>query len=196
MASVDALIAQTLKVLTGHNYQKWLDEGDNADIWFGHQKGLTAMERRILITQWVVNAWQELCSSKYDHLRKRSWEKTGSLITADGSEDAKITPEGLADYKVPPPLSYLPACECQTLQIQLKMMKRNKRRKHWMKIWKNLKTMDQNLKIAKTIEVIMSCVHTLSKGCMKTVVLQEQFNISTKKWEDTEFCTMMTVRIT
>ena len=72
MASVDALIAQTLKVLTGHNYQKWLDEGDNADIWFGHQKGLTAMECRILITQWVVNAWQELCSSKYDHLRKRS----------------------------------------------------------------------------------------------------------------------------
>ena len=98
MASVDALIAQTLKVLTGHNYQKWLDEGDNADIWFGHQKGLTAMEHRILITQWVVNAWQELCSSKYDHLRKRS-------LTADGSEDAKITPEGLADYKVPTPLS-------------------------------------------------------------------------------------------
>ena len=26
----------------------------------------------------------------------------GFLITADGSEDVKITPEGLADYKVPP----------------------------------------------------------------------------------------------
>ena len=54
---VDAGIAQTLKVLTGHNYQKWLDEGDNVDIWFGHQKGLTAKESRILITQWVGNAW-------------------------------------------------------------------------------------------------------------------------------------------
>ena len=29
---VDAGIAQTLKVLTGHNYQKRLDEGDNVDI--------------------------------------------------------------------------------------------------------------------------------------------------------------------
>ena len=47
---VDAGIAQTLKILTGYNYQKWLDEGDNIDIWFVHQKGLTAMERRILIT--------------------------------------------------------------------------------------------------------------------------------------------------
>ena len=110
---VDAGIAQTLKVLTRHNYQKWLDEGDNVDIWFGHQKGLTTMEHRIPITQWVGNGSQELCSSKCDRLRKRCWEKTGCLITADGSEDAKITPEGLADYKVPPPLSYLPACEAE-----------------------------------------------------------------------------------
>ena len=61
-----------------------------------------------------------------------------------------------------------------------------------MKIWKNLKTTEQNLKIEKTIEVKMSCVDAESKGCMKTVGLQEQFNISTKKWEDTEFCTIMT----
>ena len=112
---VDAGIAQTLKVLTRHNYQKWLDEGENVDIWFGNQKGLTAMERRILITQCVGNAWQELCSNKYDHLRKRCWEKTGCLITTDGLEDAKITPEGLADYKVLPPLSYLPVCEAEPM---------------------------------------------------------------------------------
>ena len=42
-------------------------------------------------------------------------KKTGCLITADGSEDAKITPEGLADYKVPPSLSYLPACEDESM---------------------------------------------------------------------------------
>ena len=30
------------------------------------------------------------------------WEKTGSLITADGSEDEKIQPEGLKEYKVQP----------------------------------------------------------------------------------------------
>ena len=32
----------------------------------------------------------------------RMWEKTGSLITADGSEDEKIQPEGLKEYKVQP----------------------------------------------------------------------------------------------
>ena len=42
----------------------------------------------------------------------------------------------------------------------------------------------------------MSYVDAESKSCMKTVGVQEQFNISTKKWEDTEFCMMMTVRIT
>ena len=56
-----------------------------------------------------------MCSIKYDHLRKRCWERTGCLITADGSEDAKITPEGLADYKVPPPLLYLPTCEAEPM---------------------------------------------------------------------------------
>ena len=42
---VDAGIAQTLKVVTRHNYGKWLDEGDNINIWLGHQKSLSAMER-------------------------------------------------------------------------------------------------------------------------------------------------------
>ena len=64
-----------------------------------------------------------------------------------------------------------------------------------MKIWKNMKTTYQNLKIAKTIEVKMSCVDAKSTSCMKMVGLQEQLNISAKKWKVTEFCTMMTVMI-
>lgn len=35
-------------------------------------------------------------------------EKTGCLITADGSGDDKIKPEGLDDYKVLPPITSLP----------------------------------------------------------------------------------------
>ena len=50
-----------------------------------------------------------------------------------------------------------------------------------MKIRKNLKTTEQNVKIVKTIEVKMSCVNAKSKGCMETAGLQEQLNISTKK---------------
>lgn len=41
----DAGIAQTLKVLAGHHYHQWLDEGDNLDLWHKHEKGLSAMQR-------------------------------------------------------------------------------------------------------------------------------------------------------
>ena len=34
----------------------------------------------------------------------RSFEKTGCLITADGSEDEKIQPEGMPGYIVPAPV--------------------------------------------------------------------------------------------
>ena len=40
----------------------------------------------------------------YSKSRWRSFEKTRCLITADGSEDSKIEPEGLTGYTVPPPL--------------------------------------------------------------------------------------------
>lgn len=43
-------------------------------------------------------------SEHYKSFVWRVWEKTGCLITADGSDDAKIQPEGLPAYKVQPPL--------------------------------------------------------------------------------------------
>ena len=47
---------------------------------------------------------------KYQKFRWSQFEKTGCLITADGSEDDKITPEGLED-KVPPPSVLDPVLE-------------------------------------------------------------------------------------
>lgn len=41
----DVGIAETLKVLAGHHYHQWLDEGDNLDLWHKHEKGLNAMQR-------------------------------------------------------------------------------------------------------------------------------------------------------
>ena len=38
---------------------------------------------------------------------RKCWERTGCLITADGSEDDKIKPEGLPNYQVPPPIDYV-----------------------------------------------------------------------------------------
>ena len=41
---------------------------------------------------------------EYSNTRYRCFEKTGCLITADGSGDNKISPEGLTNYVIPPPL--------------------------------------------------------------------------------------------
>ena len=54
-------------------------------------------------------AWKKLISGTYDSFIKGCWERTGCLITADGSEDEKIKPENLSDYKVPPPIDYVEA---------------------------------------------------------------------------------------
>ncbi len=103
---VDAGIAQTLKALVGQNHQQWLDEGNNMDLWYGHEEGLTSMQRRILITHWIGSAWNTLCGADYANLRARCWEKTGCLMTADGSKDERIPLEGLPNYRIPPPILY------------------------------------------------------------------------------------------
>ena len=54
------------------------------------------MERRILITHWVVNAWKTLCAPENGNLRNHCWGKTGCLMflmTGDSSYDEKISPE-------------------------------------------------------------------------------------------------------
>ena len=81
---------------------------ENIDIWLGNgaEKKLDTRQRRILITHWVGDAWELLQSDEYDRSRYRCFEKTGCLITADGSGDDKINPEGLPGYVVPPSLPF------------------------------------------------------------------------------------------
>ena len=66
----------------------------------------TASEKRILIAKWVRrvgDAYREFLSSKHDGLRYRLFQKTGSLMNADVSDDKFIQPEGLPNYVVAPP---------------------------------------------------------------------------------------------
>jgi len=100
---VDAGYAQVLKSLISKEHQDWLDRDDNADRWFQNDNPYSAKERRILITNWAGEAWKRLSRPEYDHLRKSCWVKTGCMLTSDGSEDDLVKPEGLNDYKVPPP---------------------------------------------------------------------------------------------
>jgi hypothetical protein len=67
----------------------------NLDKW---HSSITAGERRVLLTKWTATAWGKLrLETSYI---KRLFEKTGCLLTVDGSEDDKVRPQGLNNYKL------------------------------------------------------------------------------------------------
>ena len=101
---VDGGYGATLKRLVNQEFFNWLDDEENCEKWYGEKSKISASEKRILITHWVAAAYKRLTAPKFDGFRYRLFEKTGCLITADGSDDHKINPEGLQDYKVPPPI--------------------------------------------------------------------------------------------
>ena len=90
---VDAGFGRMIKQKIGEAMQMWLEKEENLEMW--HDK-ISAKNRRILMTQWTGHAWRELVS-KPVFIRKL-FEKTGCLITADGSQYEKIRPQGLDAY--------------------------------------------------------------------------------------------------
>jgi len=99
---IEAGPAQLLKVLIGQAQRNWLENPENAKLWQGETKGFAAKDRRVLITHWVAQAWKKFASDEYFQFRQNAWQKTGCLMTADGSEDHLIRPEDLGtDYVVP-----------------------------------------------------------------------------------------------
>ena len=59
--------------------------------------GISASDRRILMTKWIATAWQEVCGKK--DMIVRSFKKCGLSLNLDGSEDEQLSVEGLPDYK-------------------------------------------------------------------------------------------------
>ena len=110
---VDSGYGELLKVLMSQHHNRWLDDDDNAERWYGNERPYTAKERRILISHWAGEAYKKLCSTEYDAFRVKIWQKTGCLMTADGTDDDRVQPEGLADYKLPPPLLLLDPATAQ-----------------------------------------------------------------------------------
>ena len=102
---VDAGAGFLIKKLILHEQQRWLEEEGNVELLLGKKrKGLGVKERIILLTHWIGEAYNRFLLSEYDTSRYRGIETTGCLITADGSEDSKIPPEGLNGFIVPDPL--------------------------------------------------------------------------------------------
>ena len=56
----------------------------------------TASERRVLLTGWIGQAWEDISSNK--EMIVRSFKKCGISVAADGSEDSEIHIEGLESW--------------------------------------------------------------------------------------------------
>ena len=105
---VDGGYGATLKALINQQFFDWLEDDENIEKWYGEKSHISASEKRILITHWAGNAYRKLCEPRYDNFRWRLFAKTGCLITADASENAKVTPEGLLNYELQPPIDIDP----------------------------------------------------------------------------------------
>ena len=69
---------------------------DNLD---GYLNGnINAGERRVLLTWWVGEAWEELATN--EEMVIRSFKKCGISVAVDGSEYFEIHLEGVEDYQV------------------------------------------------------------------------------------------------
>ena len=59
---------------------------------------INAGERRVLLTWWVGEAWEELATN--EEMVIRSFKKCGISVAVDGSEYFEIHLEGVEDYQV------------------------------------------------------------------------------------------------
>ena len=85
--------------MDGSRVDEWMEVEDNLE---KRENGkLSASDKRILIMQWVGAAWEKLFSDDSYH-PDRYFERTGCLLTLDGSEDDKVNIQGLPKYKPPP----------------------------------------------------------------------------------------------
>ena len=83
-----------MKKKIGLYLDEWLEDEENFDKW---HRTISAKERRILMTKFVGQTWEEL-NEDYSEMRRKFFQKTGCLMTADGTDDDKIQPEGFVNY--------------------------------------------------------------------------------------------------
>ena len=71
---------------------KWLFDIENLELW---ETTMSSLKRRVLMTRWMDDAVEAYNGNEqYKHGLFRMFEKTGALMTADGSNDSAIVPKG------------------------------------------------------------------------------------------------------
>eukprot|EP00438_Fugacium_kawagutii_P018304 Skav212453 [mRNA] locus=scaffold385:65001:65834:+ [translate_table: standard] len=95
---VDMGFGAHFKALVSQGLENYLDA--NPDFADNLEHGrLDARAERILLSQLVGEAFNEISQAKFRKGQHRYFEKTGCLITLDGSDDHLIQIEGLDGYK-------------------------------------------------------------------------------------------------
>ncbi|GMI45716.1 hypothetical protein TrCOL_g12979 [Triparma columacea] len=104
-APPDSGTGRGTKLYFGKALDEWLEDDANFLCW-SSGKSFTAPEKRILIAQLLVIAWERQQEEAAKNANKsvnkvflRYFERTGCAITVDGSEDHLISLEKLKHYK-------------------------------------------------------------------------------------------------
>ena len=90
---VDAGVGALLKRFAEDIQTEWLDDDDNWNEW--QDSSLPAGRKRVLLTLWYGQAWERVCE-RFDF--EGVFDKCGSSLTADGSEDDRIKLQKLESF--------------------------------------------------------------------------------------------------
>ena len=82
---LDVSVNKPFKYAVRTQFEKHLN--DNLTLYT--EGKIPASERRVLLTRWVGNAWDHICSNR--EMVKRSLKKCGINVNIDGSEKAFST---------------------------------------------------------------------------------------------------------
>ena len=99
-------VGAVLKQIARGFFETWMEDTTdgtpNYVRW--EENRLSASDKRIMLTYIYGNAYQMLCSAKYDVLRERAFLKTGMLLTLTGENDHVVELEnhhGLVGLRAP-----------------------------------------------------------------------------------------------
>jgi len=89
---VDRGLGRHIKIYLGQEMDAWLQDADNLGRWEGNDNPLSASDRRILLANWYCTAVDKALEGSS---KRRYFEVSGALLTADGTNDDLIKLEGV-----------------------------------------------------------------------------------------------------
>ena len=114
----DAAVLKTFKDLFAKELEAWKKRSKRNRQLFRSKKW-SAQQQRVCAIEFAALAWRALHSADYEAMHNKAWFATGCGMTADGTEDHKIHPQGHDDYLPPSPPGGRPAAAAEALFDEL-----------------------------------------------------------------------------